>query len=127
MKVAMVFPLEQQALVPTDNIPRVICMLPIGAKVVFLGQIVPSEIIGIVAMIDPFDPNKPPELVRSEFIIVQVGGAVPDDFVFRAPVRTRSEIKDAEGKGTGRFNEGLLFVFEKPAQKSLIMTAGGRA
>jgi hypothetical protein len=134
MKVIMLFPLEAQTVVAPDGVPRATATVPNGAKVLHLGQAFPTDIIGVFALVDPpesAEPGQAPmfkDVGRMEFAIVQPGGRVPDDFIYRAPVRTRSKlmVKNAEGLEMETVVEGLVFLFEKQGPKLMIVTPGGR-
>lgn len=134
MKVIMIFPLEQQTVAAPDGVPRASCAIPNGAKVLHLGQAFPTDMIAVFALVDPPTPPAPgqapqfKDVGRMEFAVVAPGGAVPDDFIFRAPVRTRQKVmvKDAQGLERETVVEGLVFLFEKQGPKLMIVTPGGR-
>lgn len=128
MKIIIGFPLEGQKVAAPDGLPRAICMIPEGAKVIHLGIAFPSSLICVFALVDPptAEAGKPPafkgRMTRMEFIVASPGHSIPDDFLFRAPIRTRvPPAKEGDPP-----EEGLVFVFEKQAPKLMIVTPRGQ-
>lgn len=107
------FPLEGQEVRGPDGLQRGVVWLPIKAQILHLGVAYPTMVICIFALVPPlakdkngFDiPYAKTDLRMLEFIIGVPGNAIPHDYIFRAPIRTKAE------DGT----ESIIFLFEKKA------------
>lgn len=110
------FPIESQV-IQTESLPGGTVWIPRGSKILHLGVAYPTDLIAMFCLCEPpkDETYQRSQLQKLDFVVATVGSAVPDNYIFRGPVKS----KDTQG------NDALVFVFEKPISRLIVKEGRG--